>query len=100
MSSDLDRNPPGGRANSPWRRLPALPAYWVGILYDDDVLDAAWNLVKSWTAEQRQKLRDDVPRLRFSATIAGRSVLQPAKMTLTPAPQCLDRRRQRHAGRH
>jgi glutamate--cysteine ligase len=24
-----------GADGGPWRRLPALPAYWVGILYDD-----------------------------------------------------------------
>jgi glutamate--cysteine ligase len=89
-----------GADGGPWRRLPALPAYWVGILYDDDVLDAAWNLVKGWTAEQRQNLRDDVPRLGFSATIAGRSVLQLAKMTLTLAQQGLARRRRLDAGSH
>ena len=31
--------------------------------------------MKDWTAEERQKLRDDVPRLGFKATIRGRSVL-------------------------
>src|SRR2546427_4310240 len=85
MSSDLDRNPPGGRANSPWRRLPALPAYWVGILYDDDALDAAWNLVKTWTAEERQKLRDEVPKLGFASVIAGCDVLQLAKTAVALA---------------
>ena len=52
-----------GADGGPWRRLPALPAFWVGLLYDDACLDAAWDLVKDWTAEERQKLRDDVPRL-------------------------------------
>src|SRR5258707_1659741 len=52
-----------------WRRLPALPAFWVGLLYDNDVLDEAWSLVKDWTTEERQKLRDDVPRFGFKATI-------------------------------
>ncbi|MGO8731110.1 MAG: glutamate-cysteine ligase family protein, partial [Streptosporangiaceae bacterium] len=37
--------------------LLALPALWVGILYDDASLDAAWDLVKLWTAEERQRLR-------------------------------------------
>ena len=63
------------RIGGPWRRLPALPAFWVGLLYDDNALDAAWDLVKDWTAEERQKLRDDVPKLGFKATIRGRSVL-------------------------
>ena len=71
-----------GADGGPWRRLPAHPAFWVGILYDDASLDAAWDLVKDWTAEERQKLRDDVPRLGFKAAIRGRSVLELAKQTL------------------
>ena len=51
------------------------PAFWVGLLYDDDALDACWDMVKDWTAEERQKLRDDVPRLGFKAEIRGRNVL-------------------------
>jgi glutamate--cysteine ligase len=82
-----------GADGGPWRRLPALPAYWAGILYDDDALDAAWDLVKSWTARERQKLRDDVPKLGFAATIAGRDVLQLAKATLALAQEGLARRR-------
>ena len=52
----------------------ALSAFWVGLLYDGTVLNAAWDLVKGWTAAERQQLRDDVPRLGFDATIRGRSV--------------------------
>ena len=43
------------------RRICALPAFWVGLLYDQPSLDAAWELVKDWTAEERQALRDAVP---------------------------------------
>jgi glutamate--cysteine ligase len=82
-----------GADGGPWRRLPALPAYWVGILYDDDMLEAAWTMVKGWTAEERQKLRDDVPRLGFAASIAGEHVLQLAKTTVEFAAQGLARRR-------
>ena len=89
-----------GADGGPWRRLPALPAYWVGILYDDDSLDAAWDLVKNWTAVERQKLRDDVPKLGFAATIAGRNVLDLAKTTLTLAERGLARRRRLSAGGH
>src|SRR5262249_10396779 len=81
-----------GADGGPWRRLPALPAYWAGILYDDSSLDAAWELVKGWTAAQRQKLRDDVPKLGFAATIAGRTILQLATATLALAEQGLARR--------
>jgi len=89
-----------GADAGPWRRLPALPAYWVGLLYDDQALDAAWELVKGWSAEQRQSLRDAVPRLGFKATVAGRSVLELAKTTLALAEQGLARRRQGDADGH
>jgi glutamate--cysteine ligase len=82
-----------GADGGPWRRLPALPAYWAGILYDDDSLDAAWDLVKDWTAAQRQKLRDDVPRMGFTAAVRGQSVLQLAKTTIALADKGLARRR-------
>jgi glutamate--cysteine ligase len=76
-----------------WRMIVALPAYWVGILYDDDCLQAAWDLVKDWSAEERQKLRDDVPRLGFDAEIRGRNVLTLAQETLRLAEHGLTRRR-------
>ncbi len=57
------RGADGGR----WRRICALPAFWVGLLYDRTALDAAWDLVKDWTAEERQGLRDAVPRLALEA---------------------------------
>ncbi|HLN09458.1 MAG TPA: glutamate-cysteine ligase family protein, partial [Xanthobacteraceae bacterium] len=81
-----------GADAGPWRRLPALPAFWVGLIYDDQSLDAAWDLVKSWTAEERQKLRDDVPRLGFAATIRGRSMLELARECLALARKGLARR--------
>ncbi|SHH05763.1 glutamate--cysteine ligase [Cognatiyoonia sediminum] len=46
-----------GADGGPWRRLCALPAFWVGLLYDQEALDAAWDLCKGWTAEQREALR-------------------------------------------
>jgi glutamate--cysteine ligase len=87
-----------GADGGPWRRLPALPAYWVGLLYDDIALDAAWDLVKDWSAQQRQALRDDVPKLGFAARIAGRSVLDLAKATLALAEEGLARRRRLDRG--
>ena len=82
-----------GADGGPWRRLPALPAYWVGILYDDAALDAAWELVKAWSAQERQVLRDEVPRLGFGARIGGATVLELARTTLALAEEGLARRR-------
>jgi glutamate--cysteine ligase len=87
-----------GADGGPWPRLPALPAYWVGILYDDTALDAAWDLVKGWSAQARQALRDDVPKQGFAARIAGRSALDLAKATLALAEEGLARRRRLDGG--
>jgi glutamate--cysteine ligase len=57
------RGADGGR----WGRICALPALWVGLLYDDKALDAAWDLVKHWSIEGREKLRRHVPRLALQA---------------------------------
>ncbi len=46
-----------GADGGPWRRLCALPALWVGLTYDQSALDAAWDLAKGWSAEQREALR-------------------------------------------
>ena len=46
-----------GADGGPWRRLCALPAFWVGLMYDQASLDAAWDLVKDWDAETREALR-------------------------------------------
>ena len=81
-----------GADSGPWRRLCALPALWVGLLYDQASLDAAWDIAKDWTAEERQKLRDDVPRLALHATIRGRSVQDIAKDVLKIARQGLEAR--------
>jgi glutamate--cysteine ligase len=81
-----------GADSGSWRRLTALPAYWAGILYDDAALDAAWDLVKGWSAHERQQLRDEVPRLGFDAVVAGRRVLEIAKITVALAEAGLSRR--------
>ncbi|NVK61212.1 MAG: glutamate--cysteine ligase [Rhodobacteraceae bacterium] len=46
-----------GADGGPWRRLCALPAFWVGLTYDSTALDAAWDLVKDWDAPTRETLR-------------------------------------------
>jgi glutamate--cysteine ligase len=89
-----------GADGGPWRRLPAFAAFWVGLLYDEASLDAAWDLVKDWTAEERQTLRDEVPKLGFKARIGQRSVLDLAKATLRLAEQGLARRRRHDRAGH
>ncbi|MBS0504954.1 MAG: glutamate--cysteine ligase [Proteobacteria bacterium] len=61
------RGADGGR----WSRICALPAFWVGLLYDQTALDAAWDLVKGWSMDAREALRNDVPRLALDAQLPG-----------------------------
>jgi glutamate--cysteine ligase len=63
-----------GADGGPWRRLCALPAFWVGLLYDQTALDAAWDLAKGWTAEQREQLRLDAAEKGLKAEIGGRTI--------------------------
>jgi len=82
-----------GADDGPRERICALSALWTGLLYDQQALDAGWDLVKSWTAEERQKLRDDVPRLAFNAEIRGRKVRGLAREMVALAREGLKRRR-------
>lgn len=65
-----------GADGGPWGRICALPALWVGLLYDGGALDAAWDVVKHWTIEERQALRDSVPRLALDAPIPSGGTLR------------------------
>jgi len=72
-----------GADGGPWNRICALPALWVGLLYDDAALDAAWDLVKHWSMEEREALRDAVPKLALDASVpGGRKLLDLAREVL------------------
>jgi len=81
-----------GADGGPWRRLPSLTAYWVGLLYDQTALDACWDMVKGWSADERQALRDQVPQRGFRTEIGGRNVFTLAQETLRLAAAGLKRR--------
>jgi glutamate--cysteine ligase len=82
------RGADGGR----WRRICALPAFWVGLLYDSTALDAAHDLIKTWTAEERQSLRDRVPVSALQTPFRDTTVLEIARETLRIARSGLKRR--------
>ena len=72
-----------GADGGPWSRICALPAFWVGLLYDQTALDAAWDLVKDWSMEEREALRNSVPKLALDAPIpGGRKLRELAKEVL------------------
>ena len=60
-----------GADGGPWSKICALPAFWVGLLYDQGALDAAWDLVKDWDMAGREALRTAVPRLALDAPLPG-----------------------------
>ena len=64
-----------GADGGPWNRICALPAFWVGLLYDQTALDAAWDRVKGWTMEEREALRNTVPKLGLDTPIPNGQTL-------------------------
>ena len=84
-----------GADGGPWRRLCALPALWVGILYDDTALDAAWDLVSDWSEAEREAMRRDVPRLALSTPLRSRTLRDVALEMLDIAREGLHRRARR-----
>lgn len=73
-------------------KLCAQPAFWAGLLYDQSSLDAAFDLVKHSTTEQRQTLRNDVPKLGLKAEFMGRKLQDLAKDVLATARRGLKAR--------
>ncbi len=74
------------------RMVPALSAFWVGLLYDTTALDAAWDVVKHWPVQEMQRLRAEVPKLGLRAEIAGRSLRDVGREVLSIADTGLARR--------
>ncbi|MCT8970368.1 glutamate--cysteine ligase [Microbaculum marinisediminis] len=87
-----------GADGGPWRRLCALPALWVGLMYDGTALDAAWDIVKDWTAEERETLRDAVPATALKTPFRNRTVQDIAKEVMAIAHDGLKRRAAGYGG--
>jgi glutamate--cysteine ligase len=64
-----------GADGGPWSTICALPAFWVGLLYDQNALDTAWDQVKHWTMAEREALRSAVPKTGLSTPIPGGETL-------------------------
>jgi glutamate--cysteine ligase len=65
-----------GADGGPWGRICALPALWVGLLYDQGALAAAWDLVRRWTLDEREALRLAAPRQGLAAPVPGGGTLR------------------------
>ncbi len=81
-----------GADAGPWDIICGLPAFWVGLIYEAGVLDAAWDLVKDWTAEERETLRTEVPRHALRTPFRGRTVRDLVRDVLALAREGLKRR--------
>ena len=82
----------------PLERLSALPALWGGIFYDPAALDAAWELVKGWSAADRRQLRTDAARTGLKGSIGGRTMQAVAQDMLAIAREGLRRRARSREG--
>ena len=81
-----------GADGGTWRRICGLPALWAGIFYDANSLDAAWDMVKDWTVEERQAMRDGVPMQAFRTPFRNTNVHDLARRMLEIATQGLRER--------
>jgi glutamate--cysteine ligase len=68
-----------GADGGPWRRLCALPAFWVGLCYDQGALDGAWDMVKGWDAETREALRVAASEQGLAAEVGGIKMIDIAR---------------------
>ncbi|HEX4160196.1 MAG TPA: glutamate--cysteine ligase [Rhizomicrobium sp.] len=87
-----------GADGGTWRRICGLPALWVGIFYDQAALDAAWDLVKDWSCEERAMLRASVPSLAFNTPFRNGTVLDLAREMLAISQAGLRARAREDAG--
>lgn len=83
-----------GADGNPWRRICALPAFWVGLLYDEDTLAETEDYLSDWTNEERQTMRDTVPKQALNMPFRRGTVLDVAKRVVTLSHQGLKRRGQ------
>lgn len=81
-----------GADGGPWNRICALPAFWVGLLYDEDALDEAWQLVKDFSMAERHALRDGVAKHGLALPFRDGTVLNLAREAVRIAGEGLERR--------
>jgi len=81
-----------GADGGPWRRLCALPALWVGLMYDQSALDAAWDICKDWDAETREQWRVMASVGGIHAQVDGRPMLDLAAEVVEIAKEGLKAR--------
>ena len=79
------------------RVISAVPAFWVGLLYDSVALDAAWQIVQDWTEEERHQLRNNIPLTALATPFRNRTVGDIAAEVVALAKAGLARRAHKNA---
>jgi glutamate--cysteine ligase len=79
--------------SQPPELMPALPALIKGVLYESDCLQAAWDLVKGWSWDERMELYHDAYRYALKARIRRFTLLDLARELLEIAWEGLKRQR-------
>ena len=75
-----------------WHRLCALPAFWVGICYDQSSLDAAWDIVKNWDEDDRENLRVAAAKDGLNGSVGNKKLIDLAKETVQISENGLEKR--------
>ncbi|MGG7516383.1 glutamate--cysteine ligase [Allorhizobium undicola] len=83
-----------GADNGPESHIPALSAFWVGLLYDDAALASADELTAAWDFEAVSALRASVPTAGLTARIDGRALNDIARDVVEISRAGLKARRQ------
>lgn len=78
-----------GADGGPWRRICALPAFWVGLLYDPATLDAAEELTRNWTYAETLAMRDAVPEQGIAAPFRNTTLREIGREVLALSRQGL-----------
>ena len=81
-----------GADSGPWNIICALPAFWIGLLYDRTALQAALDLIADWNQEERDALRNDVTRHALATGFRGRTMLDVAREVVGISREGLARR--------
>ena len=81
-----------GADTGPWGELCALPAFWVGLLYDQAALNTAWDLVKDWSETERDQLRRDVPKMGLQTPFREKTIRELAVAALAISREGLNAR--------
>ena len=58
-----------------WDLICSQPAFWIGILYDDEIMDNVKEITESWTQEDREYLNKTVPQEGLQSTFKEKKLI-------------------------